>query len=191
MKLSPQLAFKVTYRAVFQLLRRPQYLLLAVVAALLMMGIIIWSLNLDLLRFIFFESPLSLAEKLEFYIDGYGNLYSVYSASLSTGIIVFSTLFGINLAMLVYVLKHQGLANVPKKSGSSALVLAVLSGGCAACGTSLLAPLIASLGATTLPFVRDLGTIFTWLGALLTLYSIYKMSQLFRVEPRNTKGDKA
>lgn len=57
-------------------------------------------------------------------------------------------------------------------------MLALLSGGCAACGTSLLAPLIASAGAVGAPLLRDLGAIFNWLGSLLLIYSIYKLSLL-------------
>ncbi len=181
MKIPFRLKLKITLKAVSTVMRLPRYVLLAAFSTLLMAGLIIWSLNLDLLRFILFEAPLSPYDKFEFFAYGYQSLFTTYDSALSLGIIIFTLLFGINIAMLTFVIRRQGFASIPKKSGGGAFMFAILGGGCIACGTSLLAPLIASAGAVSAPLLRDLGAVFNWLGSLLLIYSIYKLSLLVQV----------
>ncbi len=183
MKLPLKLKFKIVLRAVVTVLRRPKYIILSIISTLAMAGIIIWSLNLELLGYILFQAPLDLFGKIDFIAYGYQSLFTTYDNLLSLGIIVFTVFFGINIAMLVYVIKRQGMKAVPKKSGGGAFIFAILGGGCVACGTSLVAPLLASFGAVSAPFLRDLGAIFNWLGSLLIIYSIYKLSLLISVPP--------
>lgn len=141
-----------------------------------MAGLVIWSLNLDLIIYIFFEAPLSLFGKIEFFFDGYKSLFSNFDSLLSVSIVVFSFLFGLNIALLVYVLRHVGVKSIPKKSGGIAFIFAILGGGCVACGTSLLTPVLISLGVFGGAFLRDLGAIFNILGSFLLVYSIYQLS---------------
>ena len=94
------------------------------------------------------------------------------------GIVIFSSLFGLNLALLVYVLRNQGFKNIPKKSSFGGTVFAVLAGGCVACGTSILAPLVATFGATSTAFLRDLSAWLNWTASVLIVYSIYKLGLL-------------
>lgn len=177
----------ITVNAVKHVLRIPKYFVFAFVSVFVMSGLIVWSLNLGLLRYILFEAPLSFAEKLEFFSYTYETLYTTFSSVQAMGITILSVLFGINAAMLVYIIRRQGLASVPKKSGSGAFALAILGGGCVACGTSIIAPLLATIGATSSALARDLGVVFMWVGSLLTVYSIYKLATLIRVEPHERK----
>lgn len=176
MKTTLKLKTRITLQAITHVLRLPRYIVLAATSTLLMAGLIIWSLNLDLLRYILFEAPLTAYDKFEFFAYGYQSLFTTYNSALSLGIIVFTLLFGINIAMLTFAIRREGLASIPKKSGGGAFIFAILGGGCIACGTSLLAPLVASAGAASAPLLRDLGAIFNWLGSLLLIYSIYKLS---------------
>jgi hypothetical protein len=185
MKTSFKLKFKITYKAVLYVLKKPIYLISALLLSILMAGIIIWSLNFELLRYIIFDSPLNFFQKIEFFSYGYQNLFNTLDSLLSSGIVILSILFGINTTMLVYVVKNHRFKNLPKKSSTSAFVLAILGGGCIACGTSLLAPILISIGAVSTPFLRDIGAIFNWIGSLLLLYSIYKISLLVRISKDN------
>lgn len=178
MKLSYSLKIKIIKNAFVKVFSKPKYIVLALVSNFIMMGIIIWSLNLELLGYIVFQAPIGLLAKMEFFLYGYQSLFTTYDNILSLGIIVFTFLFGINVAMLTYVIRRIGFKAVPKKSGGGAFIFAILGGGCVACGTSLLAPLLASLGAVSAPLLRDLGAIFNWLGSILIIYSIYKLSLL-------------
>lgn len=169
------LKLKISLRSALKVFVRPSYILLALFGTLLASGLILWSLNLDLLRYIIFEAPVSASIKFSFFFDTYKSIYTTFNSIQGTGIVVFSVLFGVNLALLVFVLRHRGFKSIPKKSGVSGFALAIIGGGCIACGTSIIAPLLATLGATSAPFVRDLGTLFNWLGSLLIAYSIYKL----------------
>lgn len=178
MKTPFRLKARVVCRAIGSVLRLPRYLIIAVVSSLLMAGLIIWSLNLELLAYILFRAPLSIYDKLKFFAYGYQNLFGAYDSLLSIGIVVFTALFGVNTALLIYVFSRQGIKSIPTKSGAGAFLFAILGGGCLACGTSLLAPIIASAGALSTPLLHDLGAIFNWLGSFLLIYSIYRLSLL-------------
>jgi hypothetical protein len=169
---------RISLRSTARVIVLPKYLLLAIFSSFFMAGLIIWSLNLDLLAYIFFQAPINLFEKIRFFFDGYASIATNIANTQSSGIVIFSSLFGINTALIVYALRRRGLKAIPKKSGSGAFILAIASGGCFACGTSLLAPFLATLGATSGSFVRSLGTLFNWLGSILLLYSIYKLSHI-------------
>jgi hypothetical protein len=169
---------RLSLRSTLRVIALPKYLSLAIFSAIAMAGLIIWSLNLDLLAYIFFQAPLNLFAKVRFFLDGYTSIATNITNAQSSGIAVFSILFGINTALITYVLRRRGLEAIPKKSGAGAFILAIASGGCFACGTSLLAPFLATFGATSGSFVRGLGTLFNWLGSILLLYSIYKLSHI-------------
>lgn len=166
---------KISLLSASRIFARPQYILLVVFGAFLASGLILWSLNLSLVRYILFEAPLTLLQKLDFFFDVYKNLYTTYSGVQGTGIALFSLLFGINLALLVFVLKHRNIKSIPKKSGLGGFGLAIIGGGCIACGTSIITPIIATFGATSTTFLRDLSAILSWLGSMLIAYSIYKL----------------
>lgn len=178
MKVPFRIKVDATYRAVRAVLLKPVYLFISVVFGLSIAGFIIWSLNFDLILNILFESGLTIVEKLRFFSYGYQSLFSDIGNIHSLGIIIFSILFGTNVSMLIFVIRRQGLSAVPKKSGSSALLFAILSGGCVACGTSLLAPLFITLGVTSTTALRDIGTALVSVGSVLIVYSIYKLSLL-------------
>ncbi|MEX0668820.1 MAG: hypothetical protein WD061_03730 [Candidatus Saccharimonadales bacterium] len=164
--------------AVGRVLARPKYAIVAVASAFLMGSIILWALNLDLVWFILFQAPLGIIDKFSFLVGAYAGLYTIYTSAQSTGILLFSVVFGINIALVVYTLRNIGFSNIPKKSGFSGMSMAVLSGGCAACGVSILAPLLASIGATSVVFIQQLSVVFSWVGAMFVGYSIYKLGQV-------------
>ena len=156
-------------------MKQPKSIVIAFLVSFFMSGFIIWSLNFDLVKYILFEAPITAGEKARIFWDVQTGIYSAYRVSQASGIIVFSLLFGVNIAMITYVLKHGGFRSIPKKSGGGGLLLALLSGGCVACGTSILAPVFATLGATSSTFVSNISNILNWVGSILIIYSIYKL----------------
>lgn len=159
----------------------PAYWLTFFASTLLIMGFIIWSLNYELIGYILLDAPLTFWGKLEFFLDGYRSLFISFDSIQSFGILLFSVAFGINTSMLIFALKRS--KQQPQKKGkaagaSSSLALgsAVIGGGCIACGTSLITPLLTTLGLTSVGLVRNIGSFFLYAGSLLTIYSIYKLS---------------
>ncbi len=157
-------------------LKKPLYALFALVCAFLMLTIIIWSLNYELVGYIITNPDMSVAQKLRFFSYGYEALFTSFDSFLSVSVISLSFLFGINLAVLVYSLRRKTASARATGTSGLAATLGILSSGCAACGTSLLGPLLATFGATSLTAVHNIGATFSVIGSLLLLYSIYKIT---------------
>ena len=172
------LRIRVACAGVWFVVRKPASLAGVIIGAFVSSSFILWSLNLDLVRYIVFDAPISFLDKIRFFSETYRDIFTTYDSLQALGIIVFSLLFGLNIVLLAYVWKHQGLKNIPKKSGIGGMLMAVLAGGCVACGTSLLAPLLATFGATSSAFLRDLSVWLSWGGSVLIIFSIYKLGQI-------------
>jgi len=137
------LKLKVSAVAVSRVLIKPHYFAGMIIFVLLAANLVIWSLNFELAQFIIIDSGLPVADKLRFFSTSVRDIFTTYESNQALGIAVFSVLFGINMSMLVFVLNNIGLKKMAKQSGASGagLVFAVISGGCVACGASLLPPL--------------------------------------------------
>lgn len=166
----------LSLKTVARVLLSVKYLLVAVFAAFFVMGLVLWSLNLDLLRYIMFEAPLTFSEKLDFFAYGYESIFITYDSLQSIGLILMSVLFGINAAMFVYVVRNGGFKTAPKKSGVGAFGLAIVGGGCVACGTSILTPLLVTFGATSSALLHSVSSLLTWISVGLLIFSIYTLS---------------
>ncbi|MDQ3158969.1 MAG: hypothetical protein M3P98_02430 [bacterium] len=143
-----------------------------------MSGLILWANNLGLIWEIITEPALSLWDKVTFFTSAYEGLFTAFGNIQAVSIIIVSILFGINLALLVFVLKHRGFNEVPKKSGVFGFFFAIFAGGCAACGTSVVYSVLIALGATAGPFFKDLILVFNWIASVLIVYSIYKLGAI-------------
>ena len=155
---------------------KPLYTLLAITAAFCMLTVIIWSLNYQLVGYILTNPDMSPWQKLRFFSYGYEALFTSFDSFLSFSVISLAFLFGINIAVLVYALRRKTASARATGTSGIAATLGILSSGCAACGTSLLGPLLATFGATSLSAVHNIGAAFSLIGSALLLYSIYKIS---------------
>jgi len=154
----------------------PWTIALTVVLASLIFGILLWIFNIGLLYFALFQAPLSFSEKIGFIGGVYGSVFTNFDTPQALALFLFATLFGINLSMLAFVIYARGkVAKQSKKTGAS-LVLAILASGCAACGTSVLTPLLISLGAGgSIALSREIGIAISYLSLSLVVYSIYSL----------------
>lgn len=135
---------------------------------------IIWSFNLNLIFYIIFQAPLGASGKLAFFSYVYPAVFRGDGA-LPYLLIVVSLLFGVNAAMLAYVLQQRKSRAIDGRSGVAASIVALLSAGCVACGTSFFSPLLATIGATSAAAVRDFGVFMLAVSAALLLYSLYRL----------------
>jgi 4-hydroxybenzoate polyprenyltransferase len=119
---------------------------------------------------------LSTQQKIEFFTYGYRSLFTSFDNLLSVSVISLAVLFGVNIAVLTYSLRRKTASARATGTSGIAATLGILSSGCAACGTSLLGPLLATLGATSITAVHNIGTAFNLIGSALLLYSIYKLA---------------
>lgn len=160
-----------------KLLRKPYYLAVAIISAFLMLGLVLWSLNIDLLTYVLFQSTADIGQKLRFFTYVYEALLADFSFQ-NSAFLLFSVVFGINMAFFVYVLRRRKSDAKSVATSGSAATIGMLSGGCAACGTSLLTPLLASVGGVSAGFAEQLGAILSVLGSILVIYAIFTLAEI-------------
>lgn len=156
--------------------RYPLLILATIVLFAAIFGVLLWMFNLSLLGYVLFQSSFSFVEKVQFIAGVYGSVFTNFDAPQAVALFLFAVLFAINLTMLIYVLYARGkVVKESKKTGLS-LLFAIVASGCAACGTSLLTPLLVSIGAGGgLALSREIGIVIGYLSLLLVMYSIYSL----------------
>lgn len=167
----------VVLKTVGKLLHKPLYLAITIVSAFLMLGLVLWSLNIDLLTYVLFQSQVDFGQKLRFFTYVYEAIFTDFTLQ-NIAFLLFSVLFGINMALFVYVIRRRKSDTKAVTTSGSAVTIGMLSGGCAACGTSLLTPLLASVGGVSAGFAEQLGAILSLLGSLLVVYAIFTLAEI-------------
>lgn len=158
--------------------RHPLLLLLSVGLFGLFLTVLLWIFNLSLLGYVITTQDLAANEKVSFVAGIYESLFTNFDTAQAVLLVVFATLFAINITMLIYVIKTKGkkLRAGQKSSSAASAFLAVIATGCAACGTSIITPLLLSLGASsTAALSSTIGIVVGYLSLLLVLYSIYSL----------------
>jgi len=140
----------------------------------LLLGLLLWALNVQVIGYILFRTPLGAGEKLSFLWSTCRELLQAYPIGQSVSMVLFSLLFSLNIWLLVFVLRHSP-RSTPKGSSVFGGLLAIIGAGCAACGTSLIAPFAATLGAGTVTAVERASVWFYWIGSALVLYALVKL----------------
>ena len=159
-------------------LKRPWFLLLGAVTAFISLGLLVWITNLSLLWSVIAQSSLSWWDRFNFYLDGYQSLFTNFEPLPMVTILAFAVLFGINLALLFFVVQ-QSTKKRAADSGRSLVAIAAgaIGAGCAACGTSVLAPVLSGVGAAgSLTLASWIGWLANIIGLSLLLFSIYKLA---------------
>ncbi len=140
------LDIKTAFNEVFS---RTSSIALALVLAALAFAFAVWFPNIGLIAEVFSTSSAPFAAKLKVATSlllGIGTNFSLLSAGYTIAIAI---LFGINVAMIVYLVRRSrgnvGKGNV--LAGSGGVVSGVLGLGCAACGSFLLTAALSSFGA--------------------------------------------
>jgi hypothetical protein len=173
-----KLRIKVGLKGVGYVMRRPAYLLIAFITSMFSLGILLWSLNIDLLGYILFESPLNIIEKLDFIFDVYGSILTNYESFQAMVMVLFSVLFGINVAVLTYVIRGGQKDAIKSKSSVGGLSFAVIGGGCIACGTSIITPLLVTLGVgSSIALTNTIGMYLNLIGVVLIIFSLISLGQ--------------
>lgn len=132
---------------------KPQYLLLAAISSFLFYELIFWFLNLGLAHYLFVSPYLSLSDKLGIVIGSYAGVFAYPLSGLAVTLFIVSTLQGISISAIVYTIRRERESNkgMVKNLGGTgiAALLSVLGLGCAACGSSLVTPILTFLFASS------------------------------------------
>lgn len=181
MKAGIKVKLRVAARNLGGIFSSPVNIILALIFAGIMLSIIVWWVNIDLVLYVVFDAPISFGAKVQFMAYVYQSLFTSFSGPLAVSVLVLSVLFGANTLLLIRAIQRRSANAKAMQASGTAAVLGLLSGGCAACGTSLVAPLLASVGATSAAAAHQAGLAFNILGSVLLLYSIYRLALMLPV----------
>ena len=164
------------FKTLRQVLFQPFYLGLFLVVSFLVLSIAILLPSFGLLQILWQSSSVSLLEIGSVVISLYGSLVTNFTVFSASYMVAISLLFGLQIALFTYYVKQLRSQTTNLTGVGASSVGGLVSGffgiGCATCGTLLLTPFLALVGAaallTWLPFG---GEEFGLLGVALLLYA--------------------
>ncbi len=152
-----------------------RYFFIAIFSGFILLGLLTWLFSFEALLYVLSVPFLSVYEKLSYFFSGYANsfLYFFRDPIVFTRDI-FVVLAAINIALFVFIKRSNQHDQQKMRGGTSGLLVGLVASGCITCGTSIIAPLFASVGATaTASASQSIGAIGNVLGIMLTLYSVH------------------
>jgi len=133
-------------RLLADMLQKPAYSGLCIAVAGVAGLVLIWFFNLELIVHVVSNASLTPGQKAAFFPRSLAHVYATTFTSLRSFLFVlFTLLFGLNIMSFVYI-KRRGEKEKRARWGS--FPVALLGSGCAACGGSILTPLLTLSGAT-------------------------------------------
>lgn len=157
---------------------RPAYFFLAAVVSVVFYEFIFWFLNLGLLHYLLTSPFLTVGDKLEMIIGSYSNIFHLPLSPLALTLFAVSIFQGIAVAALVYSIKKERAMQrgLLKEFGGTGIAgaLSVLGLGCAACGTSLVTPILTFFFATSsVAVAEEVGLYSAVLALVVSLITVY------------------
>ena len=156
----------------------PQYMLLALGVSVVFYELVFWFLNMGLAQYLFTTPYLSFADKFDLIVGSYVGVFSPPFSKLSTTLFLVSVFQGISVAGLTFILRHRRSTDKSfiKELGGTGVagVLSVLGLGCAACGTSLILPIVSIFFASTsLALIDTIGFYAMVVALVISVISAY------------------
>lgn len=134
----------IAYRNVWQILKNWRNSFGATLIAFAFFELTYWLFNLSVLTTILTSGNVSLLEKIDVLLSPFRAIAATDGYLQVWLMVILSLLQGVNIVLLIYVVRHQKKVDSRLVGGGSlAGLLAVIGLGCPACGTSLLTPLLA------------------------------------------------
>lgn len=141
----------------------------------MLLGLLVWLFSFQTLLYVLSVPFLSTSEKLSYFFSPYANsfLYFFRDPIVFTRDI-FVILAAINISLLIFIKRNTPSDHRKIRGGTSGLVVGLVASGCVVCGTSIIAPLFASVGATaTASASQSIGAIGNIIGIILMIYSLH------------------
>lgn len=146
--------------------------------SILFYELLFWSLNFGLLQYLATNQFLTPSDKLGIFVGSYTDVFRFPLVPLAALLFIVSILQGVSVAALVYIIRQNRRLDRSflKELGSSgaAGIMAAIGLGCAACGTSLVTPLLTFLFATSsIAIAETVGIYSAVFAVLLSLTATY------------------
>ena len=169
-----QAKLQLSLRSIWSVISQPLYAVLAVTLGFIFFEVVYWAFNMNILSLVL-VSGLSIVEKAVFMLSPFQDIFSTTSGLVGTLMISVAAVQGVNLALLVYTIKHRRRLNAGVIGGGSiAGLLDVFGLGCSACGTSLLVPIVAIFASSSAVAISEkLTVIAPLLAVIIGLIGVY------------------
>ncbi len=163
-------------KALQKVFRKPGLVILALVVSALVFVFAVWLPNLSLIVKIMGHSGITLSQKLSLPASLLGSIVTNFTLLSASYTIAIAILIGMNVAMVVYFLRHR--IDEVRQSGIGTGFFGIASGvlgmGCAACGSFLLTSFLSLFGASwILSYLPLGGSEFGILGVILLATALY------------------
>ena len=167
-------------RALQEVFKNPRYVILSGAVSLIAFSLTVWIPNAQLIFRVATSENASLFDTLTFSFRLFASITTNFTVLSATYTLAIAILLGINVALILYVIKRQ--KDAVSKSGTTSGILGIASGiigiGCSACGSVILVSVLAALGGVgTLAFLPLNGGEFGILGTLLLLVSSFFLAR--------------
>ncbi len=166
------------------ILTRLNYFLIFVVVAFVVLVMLVLSSNIQLVASVISHQSADIFTKFRIIVELIGSIQTNFSIFSIFSMASISVLLGANISAMVYLIKEVG-GVLYKKSfvGTGGGVLtAVLGGGCAACGTLVVTPLLSMVGlggvVSFLPFAGQEFNILAIIVLSVSFWGILKKIKL-------------
>ncbi len=134
--------------AIKEILTRINYLLVFLFMSFLVFIILVMSTNTQLIFSIISYPEPNIFSKLSIIVGLIGSIQTNFTFFSIISMIVISILFGFNISAIFYLIKEFGGVFYNKSiiTTGGGILSAILGGGCAACGTLVITPLLSLVG---------------------------------------------
>lgn len=157
---------------------KPSYFLLAAAVSIVFYELIFWFLNLGLLHYLLTSEFLTVGDKFQMLIGSYSGLFTLPPSALALTLFAVSIFQGVAVAALAYSIRKERAMqrNFLKDFGGTGIAgaLSVLGLGCAACGTSLVTPILTFFFATSsVAVAEEVGLYSAILALFVSAITVY------------------
>lgn len=126
----------------------PGYAALAALGSFVGLSVFVLSQNVVLVRDLVVGGPLPLRDRLEIMVALYPFVGTAYRRPTAAVLVATAVLFGLNLAVLAYHLRHADLSLRGGSGSALGVLLGTMGAGCAACGSVVVSGVFSLFGVT-------------------------------------------
>jgi len=158
-----------------------KYFLVALAIAFTLLSVVLLLPNLTFIKQVVSSDHVSLIQKITSVLPIYGSIFTNYSWFSGLYLVVVSTLFGVNIALLTFYIRRRKSSTRQTKihlSSAGGTIAAVLGIGCAACGSVVLTAVVGlAVSGWILSILPLRGLEFGLVGMTLLGLSVYYLSK--------------
>lgn len=163
-------------QALQKVYRKPTYVVLTLGVSMAVFALVVWMPNIRLIASVVTAEDVAFLSKLKLPLNLLGSIATNFTLLSASYTIAISILFGMYLAMTIYLLRRR--AQEAGQAGIATGLLGIGSGvlgvGCAACGSSLFSSFLLFSGASGIVALLPLGgSEFGILGVVLLGVAVY------------------